>query len=229
MRSASRAFAVAFAIGLSVLLAVGAVVQRSEAFTLGVAAASPVTVVRGAELCQRSIEVPAPFSRVRLEVDSERGPAPSFDVLVLSSGRQVAGNPVAGALSGRRALVVTVGDVPEGSRISVCVRNTGPRPLHVYGNSGVAHPSSVADLDGEPIDYDMDLTFLRGSDASLLTLIGDMVERASLFRGEWIGTWSVWVVVLLLLTAFPFLLGMAMRSVWRAAEDQRSAASTTRQ
>ena len=40
-----------------------------------------------------------------------------------------------------------------------------------------------------------------------------MVSRAALFRGEWIGPWAVWLVVVLLLTAFPLLLYRALRAV----------------
>ena len=213
MHRATLAFAVVFAAGLGLLLALGLLEQRSEAFTLGVEPASPLKLSPGAEVCQRSIEPPAGFSRVTLEVVSKPGRAPTFDVRVLSRGRQVAGNPAVGTLSGERTPVVTVGDVPAGDRISVCVENTGQRAFQVLGNSGLAHPPSAAYRRDKQIDYDMALVFLRPSDASLLSLTGDMVERAALFRGEWIGAWSVWVVVALLLTAFPLLLYRAVRNV----------------
>lgn len=208
-------FAAVFASGLVVLLVVGVLEQRSEAFTLGVTPASPITLPRGAELCQRSIESSAAFSRVRLQVDSKPGPAPGFDVRVVSRGRELAHASAVGILSGRRPAVITVGSVPEGGQISVCVRNTGRPRLQVYGNSGLAHPASSAYLDGEPIEEDLSLVFLRPREATLLSLTGDMVSRASVFRGEWIGAWSVWLVVILLTTAFPLLLYRALRDVER--------------
>jgi hypothetical protein len=213
MRRAALAFAVVFAAGLGLLLVLGMLEKRSVAFTLGVEAVLPLGLSPGGEVCQRSIEPPAGFSRVRLEVVSKPGPAPRFDVRVLSRGRQVAGNPAVDTLSGERTPVVTVGNVPAGDRISVCVENTGQRTFQVLGNSGLAHPASAAYRREKQIDYDLGLAFLRRSDASLLSLIGDMVERASLFRGEWIGAWSVWVVTALLLTAFPLLLYRALRAV----------------
>lgn len=235
MPRAPTAFAVVFAAGLVLLVGVGLLEQRTQAFTLGVTPAAPLALSPGAEICQRSIDPPAGFSRVMLEMVSERGPAPRFDVRVLSRGRQVARTPAVGTLSGARKPVVTVGNVPAGHRISVCVENTGRRAFQVLGNSGLAHAPSAAYLRGKQIDYDMALVFLRPSDTSLLSLTGDMVERAALFHGEWIGAGSVWVVVALLLIAMPILLYRGLRAVESQANvvrdplHQRSAASTTRQ
>jgi hypothetical protein len=215
MRSALVAFAVAFAAGLVVLLAIGVLEQRSEAFTLGVAPTSPLTLPHGGEVCQRSIERPTPFSRVRLELASRRRSTPDLHVRVFSRDRLLAGGPSSGALGGRRAVVVTVGDVPAGARISVCVRNSGRRAVQLYGNSGMANPTSAAFRGGTRVDFDMDLAFLRPTDVSLISLVGDIVSRASLFRGEWIGAWTVWVVMALLLTAFPLLLYRALDDVER--------------
>jgi hypothetical protein len=221
MRRATLAFTVVFAAGLCLLLALGLLEQRSEAFTLGVEPALPLKLSPGAKVCQRSIEPPAGFSRVRLEVVSKPGPAPRFDVRILSRGRQVAGNPALFTLSGERTVVVTVGDVPAGGRIDVCVENTGRRAFQVLGNSGLAHPPSAAYRGEKQIDYDLGLVFLRRSDTSLLSLAGDMVERASLFRGEWIGAWAVWVVTASLLTAFPLLLYRALRAAESAETAER--------
>ena len=215
MRRASVAFVVVFAAGLVLLLVVGLLQQRSEAFTLGVAPVAPLTLPRDAEVCQRSIDPATIFSRVELEVDSGRRSPPLFEVRVLAKGRPLADGRSAGVLGGRRAVVVTVGEVPARGPISVCLHNTGRRRFDVYGNSGMAHPGSAAFLDGEPVDYDLDLTFLRPTNVSLISLAGDMVRRASLFRGEWIGTWSLWLVAVLLLTAFPLLLYLALQAVGR--------------
>jgi hypothetical protein len=103
--------------------------------------------------------------------------------------------------------------VSPGKSISFCLRNTGRRSLEVYGNGGKANPGSVAYLRGKPIDYDLDLRFLRPDDTSLLGSTGDVVSRAALFRGEWVGPWAAWLVLVLLLTAFPISLYRALRGV----------------
>lgn len=217
MRRASRAFALAFGIGILLLLCIGALERRTEAFTLGVEPTGPASLPRGEEICQRPIEVSAGFSRIYLEPGSERGPAAAFDVRVrrLPSGRQLAEGGFPGGYEGRRTAVITVGDVRAGSRISVCIRNAGVRPLQVYGSSGLSNPSSAAHYRGEAIDFDLALVFLRSDDASLLSLTNDIIARASLFRGAWVGAWAGWLILALLLTAFPLLLFRALRDVER--------------
>ncbi len=213
MPRASLAFAAVFATGVVLLLALGSIERRAEAFTLGVAPVSPLAVPPGAQVCQRSIEPPTEFDRVRLEVGSE-GPAPPvFVARLLADGRALARASSSRTIGGRIAVVAPVGVGTTDSPISFCLRNTGRRPLQVFGNDGAAHPASSASLNGKEIDYDIDLRFLRANDASLLSLTGDMVTRASLFRGEPIRPWAVWLVVGLLLTAFPLLLYRALRAV----------------
>ena len=143
---------------------------------LGVAPATPLNLSPGAELCQRSIERPGGFSRVRLEVVSKPG---RLRGSTYGSGRAVGrspGIPPCGTLSGSANPVVTVGNVPAGDRISVCVENSGQRAFRVLGNSGDAHPPSAAYRGEKRIDYDMALVVLRPSDSSLLSLAGDMVR-----------------------------------------------------
>ena len=88
--------------------------------------------------------------------------------------------------------------------------------MRLFGNSGAAHPASAAYLGEEPIEYDVAMEFLRPTAVSVLSLTTDMVGRASLFKGEWIGAWSVWWVVALLVSAFPLLLFGALRDTERA-------------
>ena len=55
--------------------------------------------------------------------------------------------------------------------------------------------------------------FSDPDEPSLLGITGDMVSRAALFRGEWIGPWAAWLLLVLLLTAFPICLYQALRGV----------------
>jgi hypothetical protein len=213
MPRAALAFAVVFATGLILMLALGSLERRAEVFTLGVAPVDPLSVVPRTEVCQRSIYPPAAFHRVRLEVGSRGAAPPVFDVRVLTGGRVLARDSSRRTIGGQIAVVVSVGAMSADGPIAFCLRNTGRRPLQVYGNAGAANSTSSAFVNGKRIDYDLDLRFLRANDASLLSLTGSMVRRAALFRGEWIGPWAVWLVVVLLLAAFPLLLYRALRAI----------------
>ena len=214
MPRASLAFAVVFATGLILLLALGSLERRAEVFTLGVAPVGPLSVPPRTEVCQRSIDPPGKFDLVRLEVGSQGAAPPVFDV-----------TPAVGRPSTRPRLFPSHHRRPDrrGREGGHGVRRRSDRvlpakhwsPPHSRSMATMAQPTRRVRPSWREsrIDYDLDLRFLRADDASLLSLAGDMVRRAALFRGQWIEPWAVWLVVVLLLTAFPLLLYRALRAV----------------
>jgi hypothetical protein len=217
MRSATLAFATVFAAGLVLLVALGAFDRRAETFTLGVLSTSPAKLVSGAEVCQRPIDPVTPFTGVGLDVGPKGPDVGELQVVVRSApGGQLRGRGTAATPNlDRRLLAVDVGQVSDEQRISVCLRNTGPDSVDVYGNVAAAHPPSSAYVKSERIEWDASLVFLRPDEASLLSTAGEMAARAALFRGDSIGPGSVWAVVVLLLIALPLLLLRALRAATR--------------
>jgi hypothetical protein len=216
MRSATLAFAAVFAAGLVLLLALGAFDRRAEAFTLGVLSTSPAKLVSGAEVCQRPIDPATSFTAVGLDVGPKGPDVGGLEVVVRSAGGRLLGRGTAATPNlDRQRLAVDVGEVGDEQRISVCLRNIGADSVDVYGNVAAAHPSSSAYVKGERIEWDAGLVFLRPDEASVLSTAGEMVSRAALFRGDWIGSGTIWAVVVLLLIALPLLLLRALRAATR--------------
>jgi hypothetical protein len=187
MRSPLVTFGAVFGIGVVALLAFATLEKRDEAFTLGVAPALPIEAPAGKTLCQRPIDVPVAFDRA--EVTLADG---SVDEGVVRDAR--GGAPIPAPIG-------------EGRRIQVCVRG----PATVLGNAELASRSSEAVLGGKPLKSDMAVVFMRAESRSLLSLVPDIVSRASLFHGSWVRPWVLGVLGVLLLTAFPLLLAAALR------------------
>jgi hypothetical protein len=214
MRRWLPGIAVTLGLGLLLALLLAVVEQRSLVFTLGVPPTLGAPLTPGGEVCQGPIETPSSFERVQVQLGTPRAAAVPADVIVrdrrtrapLATGQALA------PFGGPRPVNVEVGHVGEGRRISVCVRNDGDRPLLVFG-SPLAAPGSFASYEGERFQWDMSAALLRADGASLFSLAPDMVERAALFRGDWIGDFAVWIVLALLVTAFPLLLIKALRDV----------------
>ena len=201
--------AAGMAVAVVALLLVSALQSTSLAFTLGVQPAFPVVELeRGQQVCQGDIEVPpgAGFDRVRLKVDP-----PSRDVRVEVVDAAKVAVVARGDLGASRD-VARVGDVPEKSKIRVCVANRGSRVVRVYGNPDVAAPPTTAMLDGNPTGADVALVFERES-RSRFSLIGAMADRASLFKVSWFGGWTFWLLGLAVLLAVPVLLVRALRGL----------------
>ena len=109
--------------------------------------------------------------------------------------------------------VVEVGRVETSAPLRICLVNEGRRKLAILGQPGAASQRTAAIVGGAPIDYDLAVT-LRREQRSLLALLPDMAERASLFRAGWVSPAVYALLAALVLLAAPLLLA---RGIARAA------------
>jgi len=236
MRSAAIAFAVVFVAGLVAVVAVALGRQTSVVYSLGVnPALAAVRLPPDGRACQQPVRPPrgVAFDRVGFLLDTAGRPGPGLGVEVrdaatnrrLGAGRLSPG--YVDTLSPRQAQhVVPVGRVDTDAPLALCLVNNGNRAVTVVGQSGVASPVTVATLNGKPLDND--ITFdLHDGGKSLLARLPDIAERASRFRAGWVTPGVYLALALAILIGAPLLLARGLARA--AAEDQRSAASTTRQ
>ena len=228
MSRATRVFALVFAAGLVALLCVGLVERRSEAFTLGVQPVTPVYARGGSTVCQGPIEVVEDFSAVQFTIGAAVVSSPPARVDVLDAGtdtRLASGTLRAGYPSKAQPVRVDLAPIRAGRRIRVCLHVSGRSALLVYGNADAAARGTTATLDGRRRQLDLDIVFLREDKASVLALTGTIVRRAALFHGAWVGTWTIWLLAVLAVTAFPGLLALAVRRA-SEPEDQPTASAS---
>jgi hypothetical protein len=207
MRSAVAALLAVVLCGLLALILVGALERRELAFTLGVTYQEPAArQAPGDELCQGPIHTPESFQAVRLKVGSLRRPGQPLRVEVRGLDGRAAVGRVPGGYADNNVLTVPVGDVMRGRRIDVCVTNDGDRAIALYGSGALASRSSEAQLNGQAIDKDVAIDFLRGDSPTVLSLAPEMADRASLFHGSWVGPWTIWLLAALVGVGLPVLL-----------------------
>jgi hypothetical protein len=213
MRSVALACAATLTVGFAAVVAAGLVEKRSEAFTINVGQAFPLAPVGdGGELCQQPIDVPASFNAVKLAAGTFERPGPPFRVEIRDlDGRTIASGRVAGGYADNAQHVVDVGEVEKGERVAVCVVNGGPGLIAVYGAGDLSARMTQAYEDGEPIGQDASFGFLRDGETSVLALVPQMVERASVFHGAWVHPWLMWALLAAVVIAVPLLLILAAR------------------
>ena len=185
-------FAAVFGGGLLLLLGLGLFERRSEAFTLGVPPTLGAPLRPGGQVCQGPIDTTSGFERVGLQLGSPRTSVVPVAVTVRGwrNGTRIGAGRALATFGGPHTVSARVGHVDEGRSISLCLRNDGDRPMLVFG-SPLAAPGSSARYEGRGLRWDMSASFLRADGATLLSLTPDMVQRAALFRGQWIGDWAV--------------------------------------
>lgn len=222
-----RALVAVLAVGLLGLLLAALLDKERRAFTVGVASGGPAVELQpGRGVCQGVIDVPrgGAFDTVRVLLGTYFRPGPPVRVTVREpDGGLIAAGELPGGypdIAERPFHDVEVGDVGDQQPVTVCLRNTGSRPVAVYGNAGAASRSTAATMDdGTELDADLDLVFLRAEAASVASLLPDVFRRAALFRPSGVGAWTYWVLLVLLVVAVPALLWHGCRHAEAASEE----------
>jgi hypothetical protein len=91
--------------------------------------------------------------------------------------------------------------IAAGIRFGVCIDNQGPAVVNLLGSKADSSTGEVS-VDGQRAGQAVSLLFLRPRHESLLSLLPTVFHRASLFRPGWIGAWTFWLLVGLLIAAF---------------------------
>jgi hypothetical protein len=214
MRSSGLAALVATVVcGLIALALVAERDDRQLAFTIGVVPSIPAAELKSGEtVCQSPISVSQGFDRVSLQAGAPGSLGQPLTVSVLSAeGRRPLGRGrVPGGYFGPAEQAATVGEIAAGQKISVCMRNAGARKVALYGNAGSAALPSAAVQKGRALDTDITLVFLDREPQSMLSLVPEVFERASLFRPGWVGPWLFWALSAAALLGVPLLLARAL-------------------
>jgi hypothetical protein len=247
-RRAVIAFAVVAILGLAAL-ALGAIDTKSSTLqTLGVGAAFPVAPLHphGGVVCEDPIALAEPITHVRFTMGTHGLPGTALDITVSRSqpGGRTGGPMLArGHLNGgwvERGLPQTVPVSPRvapGQYVRVCIQNTDVRWAYAWGDLGVpqAHevfpsgprptitPTNMT-VDGIGIRGDISMAFVGNHRRSLLTRLPKVFERATAFRPGFVGAWTYWLLLALVLVAAPVLLGRALIASLREPREQPAAA-----
>ena len=213
--SAALALGLALLVGTMVVLVAALVDDRQQAFTLGVRPlAVAVRMPPGTEACQLPVDVSTDFSAVRFRVSTQGGPPGPLITSVrdVRDGRALGTAKIAGSYRDGGFVNARVGTVREGARVAVCVLNAGRRALGLYGGGAIAARSSVATLNGRERPADLSFEFERRREVSALSLVPVVLRRMALFRPGFVGAWTYWLLLALLLAGAPALLALALRS-----------------
>jgi hypothetical protein len=223
-RHAVLTFALVLGAGIAALIALALVSDRSQAFTLGVRADAVVAKLRpGDEVCQRPIDVVQGFDRVRIQLGTYGRPGSPYLVEVRPTGarRALARAMVPGGYADSSVQSVRLSrEVPAGREAAVCIRNTAPQPVAVYGSSDLSNRSSTSYLNGRGTGADLMVMAEFSDSKSALELLPAIVRRASLFHGGWASGGAYWFLFALLVGALATLPALALKSALGPANDR---------
>lgn len=227
--SAQRILAPFAALALIVIFALlGSGLTRAprRAFALGSPNQSQVAVLlsRGPATCEGPVAAGEPIGGVRVWGAGINGPSRlRMDVRDARTGAIIAsGTTAVGEIP--NAYQAPIGTaVGDGHPVSICLQAVGTHAFSLLGSPPVR--AGVLLRQGgriHPAEFSLVLT--TRSRQSLLEALPEALRRAALFKADWIGQWTFWLLAGALLST----LGVAAAALTQSARDEndRSTLST---
>lgn len=215
------AFLVVLLVGLICLATAGLTEQRSTAFSVDVPAPDPVAIVSpGQRVCQRSIAVTAASDGLTVWMAPGPTAGALFDITLSGAGspavRATLRPKSSTATTGLAALTARFSPaIGAGRHVTLCLRSTGRRVVELLGDPARAGSGALV-LGGKTSPYSLALVFRSSHPHSVLSLIPTMFERAALFKPDWVGAWTFWVLLGAILAVSVLGLGWALREAMNA-------------
>lgn len=230
LRATVITIAVAVVVAVGLLIYSGTRDQQYTAFSIDIDPGPPIaaTLPPGQEACQGPIHAIAPFGAVFpwLSPNAAPGAAMTLTVRDYASRAVLATGKVSQGYAAPIAPTVELSHpVRQGRDVLVCLRSAGPKPVGLIGNPSNTRSGQLV-VEGRPKRDAMALVFVRPKPVSLLSQIPAVFRRAALFRPDWVGSWTFWVLALLFAGTFAGV-GYAVVQAQRA--DARSSEHTSAQ
>lgn len=225
MRSAPRvAFLATLAAGAVLFLVVSLVRGTTLSYTLGVASNGVAVKLEPRQaFCQEPITAQSDraFDHVELTLGTYHRPGSPLTVTVvdpesrrvLARGALAAGYP---DIAQRPIARVALDHAVNPRTLAVCFRNTGEHSTAFYGAGDAATSPSSATRDGKSLGADVSIAF-TGDRHSWASSIGDVFDRARLFRTPRLPGWLYLSGLVLLAAAAAAALTAAVGSAFPAA------------
>lgn len=157
---------------------------------------------QGDKVCFPGLDIPAKSGRMEVEIDTNGQPRPAMR-FALAIGGRLSSSVLPGGPGGRQkvkfAFPKTPG-APAEQRGRVCITNLGAGKVFFGGVLGVAPGEQSPTLNGQPTGVRAAIWYRPpvGSKGSILTHLPQLLERMALFRPGWVGTWTYWMIFLLI-------------------------------
>jgi hypothetical protein len=177
-----------------------------------------VVIPAGEQACQPEGAIPDGAGTARITVSTDYKPAGPLTVSVVRDGTTLGSGVIAAGIEDQAARV-RVGSGVGGARdVQVCVRNNGSRRVSVAGQEVPFGSGAHVTDPRQPQTRAMRIDWFEAGKATRLSRAGVIARRAGYAKASWVGTWTFWAVLALVLAASAAALALVLRETRRAVE-----------
>jgi hypothetical protein len=172
------------------------------------------------EACQSPVTPIHDFSAVELLLATYLRPGPPLTLTVedLETRATLASGRLSGGYPDNSTQSIETPVVRRGRSVAICVRNEGSFAVVLYGDRKNGAPDSQATVNGTPVN--MDISVALTYEEPFSEIIRDIFRRAALFRPEWVGPWTFWMLAAAVILVVPLLLAGALASAVRTGDGR---------
>lgn len=199
-------------LGLLVLEMSGSAQRTVGSDRVGVPVFS-ATVPGGGTICQTASSLPDEAGAVRLLVGTYGRPLPQLGLRITdTAGRTVAVGSLAGG--GKQGFVTVPLSRPARTdgRVIACLRVGGSSKVAIGGQSGPINAGSEL-VNGRPETGVISLLYLHGASQTWWQLLPELSKRFGLGKASFFGTWTLPVLILILVAVWTATLRLLAREL----------------
>lgn len=174
-----------------------------------------IRMLPGQQACQKPERVPAATGELRVIVSTAGKPAGPLVVSVTVGGRTLAKGTSSGGFVDSPVQIPITRQDAELSGATVCVRNAGTKPVAILGQNAPVRQAAVVSGDPAPPHGSMRLEWFEDKTQTRISSASDIARRYPLAKASFLGRWTMWVMLALLLAASAAGIVLVAREVGR--------------
>jgi hypothetical protein len=162
-----------------------------------------IPVPSGGRLCASDVTIPRDARQLRFQVRTFGRPGPPLQVSLRAPGYGAQAQVAAGYPD--LATLAAPVRPPARDRLgSVCIEQRGRGEIALTGTTETRTLSRPrGSVNGGPVPADAYLAFYEGREASALSRVEAMIDRATAFRSSGVGPWLLWPLLVLTVVGVP--------------------------
>lgn len=174
-----------------------------------------IEVPAGGRLCASDVTIPREARQLRFQVRTFGRPGPPLRVSLRAPGYGAQAD-VAGGYADLATLAAPFSPPARDRLGSVCIQQRGRQEIALTGTTETRTLSRPrGSVNGAPVAADAYLAFYEGREASALSLVGAMIDRAAAFRPTGVGPWLLWPLLVVTIVGIPAGVILAVRAAAR--------------